>query len=350
MEISPQVVNDVEFPLKVRGYDPDDVDDFLERMAVGVGQLQERLQQVTERAATAERRSAELEQRLRDVERPRGDRSEPAAPRDEVGELTRTLSMAQRFVDQAMKEAEDEAHTLVGQARADAERLRAEADAELRRVRTESHAQIAEEITELERTREMLRGDIEALGAHVEAQRDRLRRAVADFGRLLEDPDALRVTDAPSVSGATLPAFARDLVGAGGGDEEVVAIDEGPGPVRLAADVPEDQPAAERDDEPLLRAPVAPEDEAERDEPDEPDKPEGDGEGSHAAWARFAQGPEPAESGPPTASYADDPHDPYLAELRRAIDDAAATSSESQGLFDQDDHDEQGLRPRFERR
>jgi cell division initiation protein len=340
MEITPQVVNDVEFPLKVRGYDPDDVDDFLERMAVGVGQLQERLQQVTERATTAERRAAELEQRVREVERGRSDGGEPAPPRDEVTELTRTLTMAQRFVDQAMKEAEDEARTLTGQARADAERLRNEADAELRRIRTESHAQIAEEITELERTREMLRGDIEALSAHVESQRDRLRRALSDFGRLLDDPDALRVAEPPSVSGATLPEFARDLVGAGAGEDEI-HDDEGPGPVRA---VPSHEPAVDvDDDEPLLRAPAV-EDEADEHEA------EGDDQGSHAAWARFAQGPEPVESGPPTAGYADDPHDPYLAELRRAIDDAAATASESQGLFNQEDHDEQGLRPRFERR
>ena len=50
MDITPQVINEVEFRQKVRGYDPDEVDDFLERMAVAVGQLQERLREAAERA------------------------------------------------------------------------------------------------------------------------------------------------------------------------------------------------------------------------------------------------------------------------------------------------------------
>ena len=57
MDVTPQVINEVEFHQKMRGYDPDEVDDFLERVAVAVGQLTDRLQEAEARAATAERRA-----------------------------------------------------------------------------------------------------------------------------------------------------------------------------------------------------------------------------------------------------------------------------------------------------
>lgn len=302
------VINEIEFPLKVRGYDPDEVDDFLERMAVGVGQLQERLEQLAERAAVAERRAAELEQRPRPAGRDPAQASAekgPAGP-DQAEELSRTLLMAQRFVDQTMGEAKDDAERIVSEARAEAEGLRAEADTELRRIRTESHAQIAEEVRQLETTRESLRGDVDALGTHVEAQRERLRSSLAAFDRLLDDPEGLRAAAGPELSGASLPDFARGL-GGPAGDE--------PADQPTAAEADEDEDAPDRDTVEAV--------------PDEDED---------AGWSRFAQGPEPAEAGPPTAVHIEEGADPYLAELRRAMSEGQSgrPAAETEAFFDQD--------------
>jgi DivIVA domain-containing protein len=43
MDLTPQTLREVEFREKLRGYHPDDVDDFLEKVAVAVGELLDRL-------------------------------------------------------------------------------------------------------------------------------------------------------------------------------------------------------------------------------------------------------------------------------------------------------------------
>src|SRR5688572_29047855 len=214
MDITPQVINEVEFPLKVRGYDPDEVDDFLERMAVGVGQLQERLEQLSERAAAAERRAAELDKRVREG----GPGGQPAmTPAQENEQLSRTLAMAQRFVDQAMKEAQEEADRLVSEATDHSKRMRTETDVEIERMRKEAETEIAEEVRRLEEARSTLQGDVEALTRHADDQRARLRASLAEFEKLLDDPNGLRTTAGPELSDAGVPEFARRLTAVGGG-------------------------------------------------------------------------------------------------------------------------------------
>ena len=56
MELTPQELREVEFRERWRGYDPDDVDDFLERAAVALDELHDRLREYTERAMVAEQR------------------------------------------------------------------------------------------------------------------------------------------------------------------------------------------------------------------------------------------------------------------------------------------------------
>ena len=46
MEVSPKTLREIEFrEKKLGGYHPDDVDDFLERVAVGIEVYQEKLRQ-----------------------------------------------------------------------------------------------------------------------------------------------------------------------------------------------------------------------------------------------------------------------------------------------------------------
>ena len=50
MDVSPKTLREVEFREKMRGYHPEDVDQFLERVAAGIEVLQDRLRQAVERA------------------------------------------------------------------------------------------------------------------------------------------------------------------------------------------------------------------------------------------------------------------------------------------------------------
>jgi DivIVA domain-containing protein len=43
MDISPKLLREVEFREQWRGYNPEEVDDFLERLALGLEELQSRL-------------------------------------------------------------------------------------------------------------------------------------------------------------------------------------------------------------------------------------------------------------------------------------------------------------------
>src|SRR4029079_1716146 len=88
MDVSAQTLREVEFREKLRGYHPDDVDEFLERVAAGIEYLQNRLRQATERAQRAEARAAESTE---------GDDA-----------LKRTLVLAQRTAEMAVQEARQE--------------------------------------------------------------------------------------------------------------------------------------------------------------------------------------------------------------------------------------------------
>src|SRR5215472_13155764 len=103
MDVTPQVIIEVEFHQKMRGYDPDEVDDFLERVAVAVGQLTERLGETEARASAADQHAQDLERQLRDA----GEKS--AASDDDAETIRRTLVLAQKTADAAVKEARDEA-------------------------------------------------------------------------------------------------------------------------------------------------------------------------------------------------------------------------------------------------
>src|SRR5215469_6219912 len=93
MDVSPKTLREVEFREKMRGYHPEDVDQFLERVAAGIEVLQDRLRQAIERAQRAEQAATE------------------AGGNDDT--LRRTLLLAQRTADLAVQEAREQAARVV---------------------------------------------------------------------------------------------------------------------------------------------------------------------------------------------------------------------------------------------
>src|SRR5437868_5665347 len=94
MELTPQRLREVEFKERWRGYDPEEVDDLLERVAAGLEDFENRVRQATERAVRAEQRASE------------------GSDTDET--LRRTLVLAQRTADAAIADADQRAQHPVG--------------------------------------------------------------------------------------------------------------------------------------------------------------------------------------------------------------------------------------------
>jgi DivIVA domain-containing protein len=221
MDVTPQVINEVEFHQKMRGYDPDEVDDFLERVAVAVDELLQRVRNAEERAAAAEWRGPEPATRTREAPAPAA--SPLAAKGDDNESIRRTLVLAQRTADAAIKESEEQAKKILQNAQDQVQRLYAEAKEHAKKIVTDAEAEarkgtddtrkrLVKEIMSLEETRDALRADQGILERHLDEQRLRLRSSIGALQRVLDDPGRLRASTPPDLSGATLPRreFPRD--------------------------------------------------------------------------------------------------------------------------------------------
>ena len=108
MDVTPQLLKEVEFREKFRGYDPDEVDDFLERVGVTLNSLNERVREANDQVESANARAARAEARARDSS-------------DIDDTLRRTLVLAQRTADAAVAEAKEQAASIVADAGAQAQ-------------------------------------------------------------------------------------------------------------------------------------------------------------------------------------------------------------------------------------
>jgi cell division initiation protein len=361
MDVTPQVINEVEFHQKMRGYDPDEVDDFLERVAVAVEQLQERVRQAEQRAVAVERQGAE-----RGPERTKSAppvAGKPAAPpaneAEETEAILRTLVLAQRTADAAIKEAEDDAKRTLQAAQDQVQRLYAEAqeqarklvidaESEARKTADDTRQRLVKEIIALEETRDSLRADQGILERHLDEQRLRLRSSIGELQRLLDDPGRLRASVPPDLSGATRPESSDEPADV----PETPAASEEEAPVGEGSVIDLDAAGAAVEDDSAFERPIT--GKVTFTPPDEAD-PAAAGPSARVApggrvavadedsdaWVRFAKG---GVDGPPTmavrASDTDD--DAYLTELRKAMLDDTSASTLEPG--------EHRARPRFGRR
>lgn len=331
MDLTPRVLTEVEFREQWRGYSPNDVDDFLERVAAAVGVLQEQLKEMTERAAAAERRLLD---------------------RSDDDEIRRTLVLAQRTAAQAVEEARAEAERILDDADQRAREQVADAEARLANVEAEIAERARVELGALADRRAALQADVEALVAFQEEHKVRLR---AELQRQLAELDApatsMSVPEPPEMTDVdlSLPASLDIEIeapptpqrpDAGGSrpptDEEVARAREdlvaalrragveefqaAPDPTESWTPAWDDQPEAEGAPAEAVVEPV-PETDAEVQAPPQLyDAADESGE-IEVQWraepaSTEASGP---ESGP-VPSFTDD-DDPFLAELRRAVTD-----------------------------
>jgi len=328
MDLTTELLDNAAFREAKRGYNTQDVDEFIEQVKADYGSHEALVREARQRAEAAEGRVAEAERRAAEA----AERASATSDADET--LKRTLVLAQRTADAAIKEAEEQAARTLSSAQDQAARLladaqeasaraRAEAENEARRAQEEARTRVLAELRELEAARDQLHTDVDNLERHLEEQRDRVRLTTQELQRLLDDPASLREVAVPVLADVVVP---------------VAEPAEAPAaPQDVEAEVEEPEPAAPAED------PVAwtPDDDAWQDE----------GASAPPPSPAYADAP---DAGPETEAVdmlaprdADD--DAYLAELRKAMTDESPLGprEDEEGEYDAAD---EAPRSRFGRR
>lgn len=221
MPLSPQHVRETSFKSVRKGYDPAEVESFVEQVAAALETAQNEATAMEARARAAVARLQELSQQTGDGRAPGAeDRSEttPIAAKVEESEtISRTLLLAQRTADTTVAEAQAEADRLLGTARDDAagslDAARAEgaalveaAKADARRAGESERVQVEGEVQALLARRDFLESDVDHLEQYLVAQRERIVEAVASLHDIVERvPGGLADMRRPLLSAAAEP-------------------------------------------------------------------------------------------------------------------------------------------------
>jgi len=183
----------VEFRTTLRGYHMDDVDEYLERVAVEAEVLQEQVRLASDRVKQANERATSLEQQLEQARRTQQAQAAQQAQKSHQGpdtseraeitddSLQRTLLLAQKFVDQTRQDAEREANDLVATSEARARSIVADAEEHVRVMTEDAERSLREEVKRLDSHRAELVADVETIARHLEAERARIRKALTDM-------------------------------------------------------------------------------------------------------------------------------------------------------------------------
>lgn len=163
MQLTSQVLRQVEFGSELRGYRTSEVDDFLEKAAVAVDGLASDVERLKQEAAV-------LREQLERAERAAREQ----ASDEDAESIRRTLMLAQRTADLAIKEAKEEAAQLLDTARDDASAIVAEARSTAKRVVSGADRKLQNEVSRLRSERERLQGELDALAGLLVAERSRL--------------------------------------------------------------------------------------------------------------------------------------------------------------------------------
>src|SRR5689334_16905049 len=185
MDLTPETLRSATFRDKLRGYHPDDVDEFLESVARGLEVLLARLRDATDKA--------------RAVAPPE------VAPRSD--DAVKTLALAQRTADLAIHEAKAEAERPVRAAEQKARRAVSEAEDTAAHLAEAAQAELRTDLERLQSARDQLFGEVQALGSWLEGERGRIRRALVEVADRLEN--VRDAGDAPVPKPVSVPAPPR---------------------------------------------------------------------------------------------------------------------------------------------
>jgi cell division initiation protein len=226
MPLTPIDVQQKTFGPELRGYNMDEVDDFLDEVVATL---------------------KDYDQRLRDAQdRIRALEAELASRGEEETAISRALVAAQKQADAIIAEAQAEAETIRQSAQGEADRLLAERDAERMRL--------TQEIARMRATVADLKRRIVDLAAAAEANLDSMDAAIAEAATDIGSPEEpaaeeLPVDDAAEIGdwGATSDDYAEPEAG---WEEDAAEATEDEGGWGEHGDYGEPSPAEDSSEEP----------------------------------------------------------------------------------------------------
>ncbi len=173
-------IETVAFKVGLKGYNVDEVDEFLERLSVEARQLKDQLAQQRQQLRQAAERINQLEAARSTTAAPAAPAAPPPAPRPAaVGagteQVTSMIAMAQSFIEHAQHEAEEKARELTTAAQ---ERARS--------IVGEARSRAEDEVNRLNGIKQRLGEDVEKLARQLDAERGRLRSQLSELLRWIE--------------------------------------------------------------------------------------------------------------------------------------------------------------------
>ena len=173
-------IDSVAFKVGLKGYNVDEVDEFLERLSSEVHQLKELVHQQRQQLRQAAERINQLDVREQVPGPAPAPLAAPSAPPRIVTvsgaeQVTAMIAMAQQFIEQAQQEAESKAREMTTSAQERAREIVAEA-----RSRAE------DEVNRLNGLKQRLSEDVDTLTRQLETERKRLSSALGEFARWVD--------------------------------------------------------------------------------------------------------------------------------------------------------------------
>lgn len=182
MEIDARTIREVEFREKIRGYNPDDVDDFLEQVALAFESIEDRLR-TTPAQAEANRTAILPQIETKDI---RSGSSITSAPLERTKDpvfqefaddtIQRTLLLAQKTADMTVSRAEEQAEITVQEAKAKAEVLENQAQLRAREIVDEAVNHARDEVLDLAKSKDRLLGELNQLTSKVVSVKSQVKQ------------------------------------------------------------------------------------------------------------------------------------------------------------------------------
>jgi cell division initiation protein len=201
-------IDTVAFKVGLKGYNVDEVDEFLERVSVEARQLKDQLQQMRQQLRLGAERINQLESGRAPSAVPAPLVAAPApapapapVPRLVTSgtgpeQVTALIVLAQQFIEKTQLEAEEQARSLTVAAQERA-----------REIIGEARSRAEDEVNRLNGLKQRLSEDVELLTRQLDTERTRLSAALAEFSRWVES--SLQMGAPPRASHATPPPTPR---------------------------------------------------------------------------------------------------------------------------------------------
>jgi len=177
MDLTPDALRETTFRGALRGYNVDDVDEFVEKVAAGMAELLDQLRLASERAVAAERRAKEVTTSDDAMRRTLGHAQKLAEAvlaeaRQEAARLNEEALQAGAQLRASVKEEVGAERVATEAARADAEKVRSEVRAVRAQQVAEADVHRQAALKEIEAERAVARRQLEGLVANAAARID----------------------------------------------------------------------------------------------------------------------------------------------------------------------------------